>query len=193
MEEWKEYPYIKGYLVSTEGLVKSHTGRPLSARPNKTGYCNIWLKIEGGYDRTSNKLLHRVVAETFIPNPENKPEVNHKNGIKSDNRVVNLEWCTHQENIQHSFDVLGRKMPSGPDHWLYGRKVSKRTKAKMSAKKLGKLHPKYKGFYSIMGRKYYSCQEAAEVFNVSRVTIFKRVKDPRFKDYTLVPDPDRIF
>ncbi len=59
--------------------------------------CKDWIK--------NNYTVHRIVSQTFIPNKENKPIINHKNWIKTDNSVENLEWCTHKENSQHAHDI----------------------------------------------------------------------------------------
>ena len=73
---------------------------------DKDGYLKTALRKNG-----VRKYLrvHRLVAQTFLENPNDLPVVNHKNGIKSDNRLDNLEWCTVSENTKHAFDVLGRK------------------------------------------------------------------------------------
>jgi hypothetical protein len=67
---------------------------------SKTGYYTVALGKR-------NVKLHRVIAEAFIPNPEGKPYINHKSGVKTDNRICNIEWCTHAENLQHAAHVLG--------------------------------------------------------------------------------------
>lgn len=83
----------------------------------KDGYLRTTFRLNG---HLVKPFVHKLVLSAFVENPENKKEGNHKNGIKTDNRVENLEWATHSENIQHSFDVLGKKIKN-PTKGLFGK------------------------------------------------------------------------
>lgn len=102
-EEWRDVIGYEGlYQVSNMGRVKSFCEvrpRILSPCPNKKGYYMVHLHKDG---RKKNFGIHVLVANAFIPNPEKKPEVNHKNGDKTINAVWNLEWATSKENQQHA-------------------------------------------------------------------------------------------
>lgn len=95
--------YFSGCKASVNRIRKSFTVKQF----NTNGYNRLPLCVEG---RQRLYLTHRLIALAFIPNPENKGYVNHINGIKTDNRVENLEWCTSSENQQHAWDAGLRTM-----------------------------------------------------------------------------------
>lgn len=97
----KPIPNYPNYSVTEDGKVWSHRNNIfLKSNTNRLGYEYINLCNENGI---ISKTIHRLVAIVFIENVDNKKEVNHINGIKTDNRVENLEWCTRGENNKHAY------------------------------------------------------------------------------------------
>jgi hypothetical protein len=103
MEIWREIPGTKGCIeVSNEGNVRSllrgHP-QPLKTQTDNKGYQRLRVTIEG---QKHSYRIHREVAKAFIPNPNNLPQVNHKDGNKNNNCVTNLEWITNRDNAHHA-------------------------------------------------------------------------------------------
>ena len=108
MEEiWKDVVGFEGYKVSNFGNVKGKYGRILKpAKDKKTGYYLVCLHKD---KKPHTKTVHRLVAKAFIENPNEYPQVNHRDCVKTNNHVDNLEWCTREENEQHKYLMLAHE------------------------------------------------------------------------------------
>lgn len=98
IEEWKQIPNLP-YEISSLGKIRNLQGKVLKTYVQNSGYEQIKINYQGLH---IHKSIHRLVAEAFIPNPLNRPCVNHIDGNKLNNTVNNLEWCTNSENILHA-------------------------------------------------------------------------------------------
>lgn len=166
IEEWRDIPGYEGlYQASTYGRIKSYSRTWLSGRwvyrtipervmnpsVDRKGYYIIGLRRDG---KQKMSKAHRLVAMTFIPNPDNKPQVNHKDTNKKNNYVDNLEWATNGENMQHAHDNKLMNLRVGEKH----------PQAKLNNKQVLEILN--------INRPHH---EIAKLFGVSRATI-QRIK-----------------
>lgn len=113
-EIWRDVKEYEGlYKVSNNGRVKNKNNKLLKLREDKYGYLIAYLYKNG---KMKCKKVHRLVADAFIKNKFNKSQVNHKDGNKKNNCVLNLEWCTNQENIRHCWENNLHKKKFGSQH-----------------------------------------------------------------------------
>jgi len=165
-EKWKWIDGFEGlYKISNSGKIKSYhkseTGKILSTK-NRSGYENITLikNLKHFYEK-----VHRLVAKTFIPNPENKPQVNHIDCNKHNNHVNNLEWVTPKENMQHAI----KNKPEMVEGMLNYNKYEK---------------PKKVQQYSMEGKlinEYVNCKEAGKETGICSRNILQVANQKEYK------------
>lgn len=155
-EKLKNYP---NYIIHEDGSVWSnYHNKFIKHSFNKNGYKRVCVTN----DRVPRRLfIHRLLAETWIPNPENKPQINHINGIKTDNCLANLEWCTNSENQLHAYKnglnkisdlckqkvIAKNKLHCGNKHYLSIKVLNTKT---------GKIHDTIKSASEELGIKLSS-------------------------------------
>ena len=161
-EIWKDIEGYEGiYQISNFGNVKNLSRKKTRKPKICRGYVGIILSKIG---KMKNLSIHRLIAKAFIPNPENKPQINHINGIKTDNRIENLEWVTGSENMIHAYANNITKAANGENHGL-----SKLTEQKV------------KEIRNIAADKKYSFKEIAKIFRVNPSNISLIVNRKRWK------------
>lgn len=142
-----------GYVIGVERIIefkntKRHIKRHINKNiPNpKNKYIYVYLFKN---NKNYAKRLHRLLAEHFIPNPENKPNINHIDGNRQNNNLSNLEWVTSKENSRHMYDVLGFKTPREKiDKMRESQKGEKHHKSKLKEEQVLEIRKKLKDGYS---------------------------------------------
>ena len=152
--EWRVIKGFPNYSVSEQGDIRNNvTSRILTNRNSGKGYFKVTLCYCG---KKVEKAVHRIVAETFIPNEFNKPEVNHIDGNKKNNSVNNLEWATRQENMRHLYYCLD----------------STEMRRKMGNSRRGERNGVSRKIIRIEDGKIYSCiSDAAKDIGVHRMCV----------------------
>ena len=160
MEQWKIIQGFENYLVSSLGNVKTVKGnfkKVVYDNKNSYGYVELWKNNKGKKFR-----IHRLVAETFIPNYDNKEQVNHIDGDKNNNCVSNLEWVTPKENIRHA---ISNNLSS----IKYG-----------SSNLSSKLREEDVIYIRKNAKVVLSVRELSKIFNVSTTTIYNIINNKKW-------------
>ena len=152
---------IDKYSINENGvIINDKTRRVLKQKVNKRGYAYVTISING---KLKDISIHRAVAETFIPNPENKPQVNHIDGDKLNNNVNNLEWCSAKDNMKHAVE---NKL------WDYAG--TKNCKSKLSKESLEEI--------KALNSQGFSSRKIADKFNVSKTAILYLLNGKTYKE-----------
>lgn len=164
-EIWKESS-VPGYFISNLGRVQGRSGKIMKSYISNN-YLQIVVRLKGKNSKSKVLKIHREVAKAFIPNPNNLPQVNHKDGNKTNNCVSNLEWCTNKENTMHAFKTGLAKNPGGCD---------------TSTHKLTEADIIWIRQHYIPKDSEFGCRNLSKKFNISHSRISEIVRGFAYKD-----------
>lgn len=164
LTEWRDIPGYPGYKASDDGQIMSFKlnpeGKLMRQHYSNNGYRKLALTNANGKSHCEG--VHRFIALAFIPNPDNLPQVNHKNGVRDDNRAENLEWVTSSENHKHAYRELGKVSWAKDKHF--------KRKAKLTPTEV-----------KVIRQTDIPCSELAELFGVNETTVFNARKRMTYK------------
>lgn len=172
MSKLKVLDLFSGYTIREDGQVFSRFGRLVKHQPSNSGYIRVELWRSGVGKKY---LLHRLLAEAFIQNPENKPQVNHIDGNKTNNSLSNLEWVTQSENQKHAYRIGLQKgyHKSAP--------ISEAHKKALC----GSRWRGQKRIYWADGIAFKCPKDAATHFGFNRQTFYNRANSERFPSWKI--------
>jgi NUMOD4 motif. len=165
---------FEDYTINEEGEVYSLKNKKTLKHLKNNGYMVLSLCKD---KKVYKRLVHRLLAIEFIPNPNDYPSINHINGIRHDNRLENLEWCTQKQNVQHAWDT-----------GLNRNSEKQRNAASITGKKAYKKAVEFRKKIVInteTGIYYSSAREAANAFNICYSTLKSKLNGARINDTPL--------
>jgi hypothetical protein len=168
MEIWKTILESDLYEISNKGNFrrKFHNNRKL--HKNKKGYLNATIYPEGKNNPCICLKIHRLVAQAFLPNPDNKIQVNHKDCNKENNNVDNLEWISNEENFKHAIKNNRLKFKYAQEH----------PECRFTVEEIEYIRKVYIAHHNI-----YGCRALARKFKVSHTTIRDIIHNTTYKSY----------